>query len=379
MEFNDTQKITDTINKTKQLIKSILDIPIDTFTIVTHSFPDTDALLSIALLLNFVTDNKMPRIKFVDPDKFIPVPGDNYIAVDLKSAIPNCIGHDHLDITWSSCKLIYEALKEIPDISNKNNFATVIPKLGFIVDYCTRAEQRVLKREERGKGSLVNLLYGLRSQQDLISNELLFKVFYAIFLQYLYNIPLDSSTDLSVSYFVTENDLLSNINKITGFLLENIPIPELESAILNLETNDTEELLQKYVEFRTLSNGVEVAINRSSYNLIRQIFSRYHSDIILFVNKYRRIGVIANAKIHFNLDKLADYLHNKDSRWKYVSTARLISKKVSVEEFESESPEKIVQEILNFIENFYIKDDKFHIKSKRIPIFDKKSSGNSGI
>jgi hypothetical protein len=347
------------IEKAKNLIQYLLDKS-NTFPpiLITHKFADTDALLSVAFLY-YISPNS--KIRFLDPDKFIPAPSDMYIGVDIKNSIPNCIGHEHLDVNWSSCRLIFEAFKNISAIKDADWFNNTIDKLDFLVSYCTRAEQRLLDTDERGKGSLVNLLYGLRSQQDIISDDMLFAVFYNIFISLINGIP--NSMDK-----VAETDIKYNIHSVINRIPEIYNSQNIQQAI-HRSNIGMEELIATHVEFKTLSNGLKVAINRSYHNLIRQIFSKYHVDIVIFENKYRRIGLIVNAKSNINLERIYEFLKDKDSRWKFIKDVNLLSKKVSIEEFEVESPDKIVDEIVDFLDKVYTKTDETPQKRRRVSTF----------
>lgn len=342
--------------------------------VVTHKFVDTDALMSVYLLLSsnkYLDGSKDIRqffIKFIDQqDNYdnkiaeYSTSKNKYITVDLDNGLSNCIGHNHLDDRWSSCKIILEAMKTMPEFNTKKEFNSDYSKLEFLVDYSTRAEQRRLLKEERSKNSLVNFIYGLRSQQDVISDATLFNVFKLILDSIIS--PTSLSNRLTVEAVVT--DIQSVLDTIPYFSSDDTILKAIETMSLRLD-----QLINKYVEFRTLDNGIKVAINRSYHNLIRPLFARFGLDIVLFENKYRRIGLILNANSSINIENLYEFLKDKDSRWKFIKEINLISKKVSIEESTgTEIRDNPIEEILEFINNVFTKEEK-SFKRHRVSHFD---------
>lgn len=245
--------------------------------IYTHTYQDLDNLMSRFLLTRIC-----PKLNFVYlPAEKLKTLVEHEIVLDFPGGK---LDHHNIPGTWSCCKLLFAAL-------NQDNKLSPYARL---VDYCHRGDNKLLTPEERSQGSLINVVYALRSN---IKDDRLYEVFEHLALK------------------ISQNEMY-----LTGYCdIEVVSaFPDLADDLIKTTVGYT-EIMRKYVYFIDIDNKNFIAVNESDHNILSHLFNRYHVSAVVFKTAQGRAGIIVRkGYLHFDLAEIYDALSKDEPNvWVY--------------------------------------------------------------
>lgn len=243
--------------------------------VYTHTFPDMDNLMSRFLLQQINPDIKFKYLPAEELKKIV----DTEIVLDFPGGV---IDHHNLPGSWSCCKIIYTVF----------NTMNLFTDLLQVTDYCHRADKGQLSREERAQGSLIHVMYALRSHMnDGIDEEALYRVF---------------------SHLV--HKARTNPLYLTGYCEIEVStvFPEYTSILLK-ETVGITNILRKFVRFVDISRHKFVALNSSNHNISSFLFANYPVLAIIFRTESGRGGLIIRKRCNnFDINAIFNELNERE-------------------------------------------------------------------
>ena len=234
-----------------------------------HHAVNLDELCAVFMIKQAI--NSSAQIEVKDFEKGIRVKDLNLQTIANKKGL-------------SLSKLIYGMIIKFKQTTKFHNPHNLLK----LVDYCSRSTEKMLTKNERQKGSLINVIYAVRAALDDY-NEI-----YAIF-EYFANKVLQNP-----EYLNTMCDIELSITR-----------PELAKEIY--ETNrGIRDVMAKYVRFIRVDK-YWIVYNTSDRNLARILFMEIPNLLVYCFKSDRETGIIfrfalskeaENKLIEYAMDKL---------------------------------------------------------------------------